>query len=78
MRAATSRSRRWIDRRATVKEGNVAMRIVADTMKEMMNTLSPAQSRLTSSAAAARIHKLVRRLTGIFLNPKQSWLGNEK
>jgi hypothetical protein len=78
MRAAANRSRNRIDRRATVKEGDIAMRIVVDAMNKMASILSPAQSRLTGSAAAARIHKLVRRLTGIFLDPSRSWLRYEE
>ena len=78
MRAATSSTRSWIDRRVTAKEGDVVMRIVADTMNKTISTLSPAKSRLTKSAAATHIHKLVQRLAGILLDPLRSWLRYEE
>ncbi len=78
MRAATSSSRSWIDQRAMVKEGDVSMRILVDTINRTIGTLFSWASILTSFVAAIRIPKLAQRLTGIFLNPKQPWLRYEE
>lgn len=71
---AANRSRSWIDRRATAKEGGgVAMHIMPDPINRTISTLFPTASRLTKSAAATHIHKLVQRLAGILLDPLRSW-----
>lgn len=77
MRAAVNSGRCWIDWPATVKEDDVAIWIVADTMNKTVSTISLMASGLASSAAAAHLHELGQRLAGITLDAPQFWPTHE-